>query len=1638
MSTINESTNGPATGEESGQWFDYEVFASMVGFQAGLGALEDKGEIKWTNTATHMRTGGVHGLRYKVEKDDSNYPLILLEHWVHWPGGKVPSDEQKRRSPQIMKFKTETKTLESGRVLIRPVSAEWMGKTYTETGDLMKLMHFLQATSEEIRNNIAQNTQATIVRDSGAFPEFQQRVSQTQRRDEIPNLYSIAENSGMKTATALPGMNYNGEFNFGEPVKSTTPPAYPVQLLRSMFAFEAEIAQHGIKPFTKSHTAPDIVNGGYEGVTYSFSPANDSFSVHCKIWNSGTNGKREETDLYQVNFKVDDNDPSLFRLNEFKMLGHTPDITDHKGVARAIRAMKYIHLAIQRGEAPQLSDIIHEHDLKSFLTGLKPPTDATPENPRTMIWVAGANEDAAFSKKELSIGSNGLVMIQDFIKNNQWVKQGIGIDWGVTFGDPKKDYYHTITPNFGRYTRHPNSPHIQPYVDTFLNLETHEHEDHLRGVARLVKFGYTLPPMIMNKHSKRVLGRMMGEEGVTKNKKKDVMARCHVVDIKDSVNRVNPDEIKIFEYGDTVLEQGTEVIWSEAEQQNKYFPVVTTYTKQHPESKTRIRIGPAGHSAHSLMFDVEGVLYTGDYKLDQTINPKYKTDLDWLKKCRETASVHIQESTNATKDVPFNATTAEVKENRKEILRVEQRHRIFYDTIGSNALDLEKICEAAGEIRRENAEAHHLHDADDDADPKLTEEKREARRLSRIRNTLHGEDGAFKYIIFAGSAIRNKYGDMNDSDNFKTEMLRKYGIKTLHADSETAKELLRGDNNSNYMVIMTGTQDEALSLTHRVSRDLHDLIRLESGDVIIHGQMPIPGDNRIEIRRALNNRYRHEFDCTVYDTYEMGQLGKPIYASSHASPDDYRQIHAETGDLLKLLHHGGPAQLNKMMDRMKEMGARAMIPDKQTIYKVHKETRTVSVAAETPEERVGYREIRADQDEFFKKQRQQATVMRIKDRWCGDVAEAMYRYEHLVEKRAEAKKSHAPTHRGANISNEFNEGAGVADFPKIGILHPEVEHPYYEKQRNIKAMIAMDTETTGANPAVDVHTDASFIAATNDGKILRERTLRHGIRKYMLPSAGALAVTHNEDPTALHKGLPLRKYALRLLETYREWPQKLLKDKDARAVFAGWRNGVFDDHITLRMLGMAVASHDMKPMATNGNLQLDLYNLYTALIALAPDKVGVRRDAQGNCIRTLQAACEENGVEYDPKKAHGSLYDAKCTLQLLFKFKAAAPEIFEQMLMNCDFSASRRSPMIDHILGQNLSFNDQAPLFAFVDRRDRTATPRIGALVTIDTVVSKASDAIVLDLAKADIHQLEQLSDRKLLELMNDKDGPFAVMKMNNSPCWFPPQMVWQDAKIRARAIGKLPKSTLLQRANALKQLRSNGQEIGANFMSRVQKLYPQSKLCYNKERVAANGNTPSKAFKLPNERIFSLFDIIKPVNQIRDRHIKEAAKLLKEIQPSEAEFKRDFDKQSFWKNAVARVHALSAETGGRNQYKCIEDLRFLIEWQVYDMNPNWLPEADRIKINALKSAMLHGPDDSQTMTIERFRKELAQIERDPEAMAKIVGIGDDAAQKWTELKAMYLGYAEELAKNRKFLMTPEKRQTLRAFSRANAPGYGS
>lgn len=1595
-------------------WYDFEQFASMTGFHDGLERYEKTGQIKWTNTATDMDTGGVHGLRYKVEKDAAGHPQIVLQHWVHWPSPEAAADDAGGQDgPQILTFATETRTAPDGRTQIRPVSAEWMGKSYTAPADLMKIMHLLQETAHEIKDNIARNTAHRPAFDSDVFPDIRRRVRQTNRRDEIPNLYHLAQRAGFRTPFTLKGMYYNGEFNFAAPGKSEKPPSYALQLLRPMLGLEAEITDSGDRAFSRSFTMPHPAAGGYEGVTYDFRPSGDmdGFEVSCRLWSADGNGGREETALYRIAFAREAPGSNMYRLENLEMLGHRPDLTDHKGVARAVRAMKYVHLAMQRGEAPVFSDIIHEHSLKLYLSRPEPPA-AGPQDPRISVQVFGANTDAVFSEREKSIGSNGMILVRDFMKDGHWVRQGVGVDWGVTFGDGRKDYYHSIMHNYGRFLKHPGSPDIKPFVDTIVSLETHEHEDHLRGIARFAKFGYEIPPLVLNRHTQVVLRRMMTEEKVPAAKIKEIMARCHVVKI-DRYEKP-AQEREVFAYGDTVIEQTYETIASDSEKKKKYFPVLEIYSRAHPDSRTRVRVGPAGHSAHALMFEVDGVLYTGDYKLDQTVPRHLRTDLDWLAKCRETAAVHVQESTNAAKMAASNPPIAEVKKARKKILAAEAGGRIFYDTIGSNAIDIEMFCRAAGEVRRE-----------------------------AMKKGVPADKAPFGHIVFAGAAVRNKYRDLNDTDDFKRRMREEYGIQTLHMDakSEKVRRLLGGSgkNRGSYIVVMTGTQDEPLSLTHRISRDLHDLIRLESGDAVIRGQAPIPGENREKIRREQNNRYRHDFGCRVYDAQELAKEGTYIYTSSHASQDDYRQIHEITGDLLKILHHGGPRQLESMKKIMDDAGARAIVPDKQALYRVDRAGKTLEVIGETPEERVGYREIRDDEDEFYKKQRQQGTVIAVKDRWQGEVAERMYRYEERLKKREEEKRSGAPTSRGANIAGTFNAQASGADFPAIGIMHRGIGRPYHESHKNIRFFVCHDAETTGANPEVDVHTDIGFVAATPDGKKAGEKVIRHALAPYMMPTLGALMVTKNGNPQDLYRkaggGLPLRRYAHEMFRTFRDWPQELAGgDKTARAVFAGYRNGVFDDQITMRMMGMALAAKDMKPMATHGNLQLDVYNLYSAMVALCPGKVKAARDKDGNAVRTLREACLQNGIPYDDKDAHGSLYDAGRTMELMTKLRQADPDVFEQMLMNCDFSSSRRSPMLDHILGQDLHLNGNAPVFGYVDMRDRKCVPRLGALVTIDTLASKATDAIVIDVAKADIHQIEQLSDQKLLELMNDPEGPFAVLKLNNSPCWFPPQFIFRDEEVRSRAAGDMPKTTLQARANALKKLQAGaGGGIGNNFIQRVQRLYPQSTL-WRRGGKAPEGKGPgdgvSKTFRLPGERIFSLFHVIKAVNTIKNKHYKKAAKLLRDIQPTAEEFKRDFHRESFWKDALHRARELSEETRGLDPY--IEDLRFLIEWQADDINPRWLPEEDRRKINALKSSMLHGPDNAHSNTVDKFRAEMARIESNPADFERLVGRGTDAKKRWKALKGAYTEFADAMAQTGRYAMNERKRERLREYRRSH------
>ncbi len=1565
----------------------------MAGFRQGLGFFHDHGEIRWTNTVTNLASGIVHGYRYKVEKNpEDGAPAIALQHWVHWPSGQAPAAEARKHNPHILTIRTENRVDEYGRTQIRPVAAVWMGKNYEDPEDITRFLHVMQEMAGEIRENILSN----VTRRTAPAAAFgaRARVSQTQQRDEIPNLHYISQLCGVK-APALEGMNDNGEFRWypSRSAPGKAAPVYPAQLLRPMLALEYDIVKRGDKePFSHTYTARSPDGTGFDGASCQYEPVENGFEVSCRVWTTAK-GNKQEAVLYRVRFaeEAGEENSRSFRLADMEMLGHKPDIRNHKGVARALRAMKYIHMAIQRSEAPHFADILHENDLKFFISGPRPPA----EGPRTMIQVFGANTDALFSEKEKGIGSNGMLFVRDFVEDGEWVKLGIGVDWGITFGDGRKEFAHSTMHNFGRYVRHPSMSDLNRFVETFINFETHEHEDHLRGIARLAKFGYDLPPLVMNTHSKRVLKRMMQEERVPKAFREDLLERCHIIDMDDwrDMTKEEAESVCSYAYGNTVIEQGTEAIWSEEEQRTKYFPYLQVYDKSHPEHKIPVRVGPAGHSAYALMFEIGGVLYTGDYKLDQTIPAAVRTDLDWLRRCRDTAAVHVMETTNAGRSNEDNPTQDEIRGNLRKIFLHERRHRIFYDLIGSNAINMKLCCEAIGEARDEAA--------------------------------AKGEPPPFKYIIFAGSSVLKKYGDLNFTDGLSAMMEERYNIKTLRITSPKAQELLSGQNNDgSYVVIHTGTQDEEMSISHRISRDLHDLIFLKPGDVMIRAQTPIPVGGNFRRRIEQNNRLRFDFECKVYDAVDMANDGFHIYASSHASRADARKIHRETGDLQKVLHHGGPHQLASMELLMAEEKARAIVPDKQVFYKVDHAGRTLSVAGETPEERVAFREIRRDPREFFSKHRQEALLSRVKDRWSGPVAAVMYEFLNSQERKEKERLKPTALSRGANLTDAFQAAADdTGAFPPLGIYHPSVSRPYHDA-KNIKVLVMMDTETTGVDPVTDVHTDASFVAIDHEGKTLGSRTLKHGIPAYKTPALGALAVTRNDNPWDLHKGMPLREYVYELNRLYQTWPQELTQDKDARALWCGWRNTEFDDLMTMRMMGTALAAVNMKPMSTFGNLSMDLYHVYSAYLALHPDKIGGEKDDKGNYIKKLGAACRSNGIEYDPDKAHGSLYDAERLVPLIEKFKAVDPELFEQMIINSDFSTRRPSPMIDQILGIGQDINGQNPVFGYVDPRDYTCRPRLGALVTID---KETNGAIVLDLARGDPQQLALMSDEELIALMKSPENPFSHIKLGRTPCLFPPQMVWNSPGVRSRAVQTLPRATLLARARALREIGHGGVDMQHSLKWRIFRLYPHMKRGnaeWWKNKKAPVDESFPRSVALPGQKIGALADILNPNNSVSSRHYKAAAKLIRDLQPKAEEFEKGFDKKAYWASALQRIDDI-AEAAGDDD-KMINDLRFLIQWQAHDVNPRLLSAVDRTVIEAHKAVMVHGPDNPTFTTLSRFVRELVELEENPEERRRLLGEGEEAERAWQTMKESFTRYARDLSESKRFELNEKRRAALR------------
>lgn len=1578
-------------------WLSMDEFSSMAGFSGEIRRVINGQQVKWTNTATDTASGGSHALRYSVRPDKHGNPVIRLDHSVHWPGGVVPESEQAAEGP-FLEIKTATRTTDGGRKEIAPVSLKVNGKHYKETTDILEALHFVSAVSIALQDNIADLRQTPLAQRFNSRAAASGREAQAKQRDEMPNIFALAEQTHFKKKLRFPGMYNNGEFKFKHPVPSQEAPVYDRHFLPALLGLEGMGEATESKTETVSFPSPE---GGTQGFTFSYTPQKDgSLQVTGTLYHRDAQMNKRETKLYELQFEPVETQKDRLRLTKLDLLADDrfspPDLTNHKGVARALRALKFVHITARDNKPPHFSKIFDHHDLKPLLRRSKPLTESGKDS-RTMFQLYGANKRAAISPREKGIGSNGMAIRTEFLRDGKPVRLNIGVDWGATFLNYDEDGFHSVMPNYGRFLKHPTAPHLESDGDTFFHIIGHEHEDHIRGIVRAIKMGFEIGTLAGNRHSHRTLKRLMTEEKISRERRDEIMANFHVINMSEAMNPADPLQVTTHKYKNAVVEQSTEIIWSEDEQREKYFPILKVSHPEYPEKIYKFHIGPAGHSAHAIMFEVEGILYTGDFRLDQTLPAKLRTDLDWLH-ARRDAVVHILESTNASRPSPFETTAEKVAENRINHLLNNPGKRILANMIGSNATDMEVFCHMLGQLKESGAEGY----------------------------------GDLDCIIFAGAAVKNKYTDLNITEDLKKEM-KKYGIETLMINAKGAQKRLHDDKKTNYAVIMTGTQSEPLSVVDRVKKDTHDSIRIRKNDLWFNLQGVIPVGRNFAFREALNRTLRQDYGCTVVCAQEeqarslKEERDLNIYVSSHISfadlqklPDIYKpqdENEEETKPVLALTH-GGPEQLEAAQKIFQKQGIETFIPDPQDFYAVNHDSRTVTLAAQTPQEGVASREIRADQREFYKKGKQQNILTRHSDLFSGTVAEEMRRFEENASKTNHRSRT---SQRGSNAMYASDMITGNPSYPKIGIKDKNIRLPYLEHHTKAGTLIGMDSETTGRNISEDMPVSASFFATSPDGEVLGDQTVRHALPGYKLMQPGAILVTGDDDPLAHYKKnkrqnkVDLRTYAYYMDRVHHMWPRALAEQRDEKdhpkALFLGYRSDLFDNPITMYMNGMALSqTSSLKPFSTYNNMTLDVSRLYTLFLAILPDQVGHKKDKDGYFIRTLEVAASENGVTYD--NGHDDLSDARYALELFLKLKEIDAEIVEQMVMNCD---TKNNPMLKNILGENRHPNDQAVLFGYIDRRDRKCRPRIGALVGIETQRSGAQNAVVLDLTRYDIHDLENMDDEELKRLMNEENGPFSVITTGKSPLWFPVEFLQKNRKAYRSALGGLPKNTLLQRANAL----SNIEPTEESLTTRVLKFYGETKLgrSYQKRSYdPANDN-----IRLPQQRISSLFHICRPVNRNTNRHYRKAAKLIDSITPGPTELSREFNKRAFWSEAYKNMCAISDETGRRDKY--IEDVRMMMAWLVDDIAPTALPKEDRATVNAMKSAYL------QRQAYE-FEKEIKEIESTPDIFAKLVGDDKGAPERWKKLKAQLMTYLDTMKEQHKFQMTDRKRELVRAQNR--------
>jgi exodeoxyribonuclease-1 len=294
-----------------------------------------------------------------------------------------------------------------------------------------------------------------------------------------------------------------------------------------------------------------------------------------------------------------------------------------------------------------------------------------------------------------------------------------------------------------------------------------------------------------------------------------------------------------------------------------------------------------------------------------------------------------------------------------------------------------------------------------------------------------------------------------------------------------------------------------------------------------------------------------------------------------------------------------------------------------------------------------------------------------------------------------------------------------------------------------KKRVFYDTETTGANPRFDQVLQMAAILTDEDFNEIEEIDVRSRLATHIIPSAGALRVTH-VDPYEIARA-PYAPYdfAHMLHETYKRW------GADGPVSFEGFNTLNFDEEIMRQMFWENL--HDPYYTTSKGNTRNDYLYFLRALHARNPNAIEFPDNPKtGKKSFKLEIVAPANGFE--DHNAHDALGDVRATIFIARLIKEVDPALFDHMEL-----MGNANKVKDFVESQE----------TFRMLGGQMINPGILDVCLIATDATNPKSKVAWNLAVDPVPFLD-LEPQEILDAMRKTGTPFRTLKCNKMPGVFP------------------------------------------------------------------------------------------------------------------------------------------------------------------------------------------------------------------------------------------------------------------------------